>query len=109
MDASTWPVLFELSVPFDTKTIYGWYLLLMLLISLDLAYLVCIVFGTTQFIGSCIYIVAICDQFDSNIQMIQTNIEQNQRETNREKNIKTKIQINKQIHDAIQIHARIYE
>lgn len=108
-DASTWPVVFKMSFPFDTKTIIGWYLLLIYTTCRDLAYIICLSLGTTQFIGLCIYIVAICDHFDSVMQMVQTNIEQNLHEKNPGKFIETNAKINAQINKAIEVHIQIYE
>lgn len=99
LDASTWPVLVELSVPFGTNTIYGWYLLLLTTSGLDLAYLICIILSTTQFVGSCIHIAAMCEHFDFKMQTTQINIERKHRA----------MKIKKEICEAIQIHIKIYE
>lgn len=109
LDASTWPVIFELSVPFDTKTIFGWYLQLLITTCLDLAYIMCMLFGTTQFIGSCIHIMAMCEHFDLIMQKIQVKIEKNLRESNSRKFIVTRAKIDDQIRDAIQMHVNIYK
>ena len=93
-DVSTWPVLLELSVPFDTKTMTGWYLLLLITTCLDLAYMTCLLSATTQFIGFCIYIVAICDYFDVRMQTVQENIEQNLHEKNTRKFNETSKKVN---------------
>lgn len=108
-DASIWPVAYELSVPFDTKTISGWYMLLFFSNSMDLAYLTCSIFGTTLFIGLCIYIVAICEHFDLLMQTIQTNIHRNLHEKDPRKFNETKSKVRAQIREAIQTHIMIYE
>lgn len=108
-DASTWPVVLEMAVPFDTKTIGGWYLLLLVTACLDLAYLTSLIFGTSQFIGSCIHIMAVCEHFDLLMQRVQANNEQNLREENPRRFIKTSAKMNDHIRDAIQIHIMIYE
>lgn len=108
-DASTWPVLVELSVPFDTNTIYGWYLLLVLLICTDLAYFASLILGTTQFVGSCIYIAAICEHFDEIMQTVQANIEKYRNEKDPWEYKKLRANINSQIHKAVRIHSGIYE
>lgn len=108
-DTSTWPVLLEMSVPFDTTTMYGWYLLLLFAASMDFAYITCMLLSTTQFIGCCMYIVAICNHFESIVQMVDANIEQNRHEKNLRKISKAHAKINAQICDAIQIHIKIYE
>lgn len=108
-DASSWPVILELSVPFDTKTIGGWYLLLLIYICIDLSFLLCMISATTQFIGSCIYIAAICEHFNLVMQSVEANIEQNLREKNSRKFSETSIKANAGIREAIQIHIMIYE
>lgn len=108
-DTSTWPVLIEMSVPFDTKTIYGWYLLLFILNSMDIAYLTCLFLAATQFIGYCTYIAAICDHFDLMMQNVQANVEQNLRETNQQKFEETSMKIIAKVREAIQIHVKINE
>lgn len=108
-DASTWPILFELSVPFDTKTIGGWYLLLMITACLDLSFLICVISATTQFIGCCIYMLAICEHFNLIMQTVQANIEENLDEENPQKFKETSRKANAGIWEAVQIHAMIYE
>lgn len=108
-DASTWPVVFELSVPFDTKTIFGWYLLLLITTCLDFMYFTCMLLGTTQFMGYCIYIAAICEHFDLITQTIQTNIKLHLHEKNPQKCSEISGIINDQFREAIQIHIMIYE
>lgn len=109
-DTSTWPVLLEMSVPFETKTIYGWYLLLFTLISMDIAYLTSLFLGIIQFMGYCIYITAICEHFSLIMQTVQANVdEQNLRETNRCKFEEIGMKIVAKNREAIQIHIKINE
>lgn len=102
-------MLIELSVPFDTNTIYGWYSLLVLLICTDLAYFVSLILGTTQFVGSCIYIAAICEHFDAIMQTVQANVEKYRNEKDPWEYKKLRANINSQIHKAVRIHSGIYE
>lgn len=102
-NVAAWPVPIELSVPFDTETIPGWYLLLLCGTSLDSAYFICLLLGTTQFIGSCIYISAICQHFDVVMQTDQ--IDRNSREDSPQK----LDAINGEICRAIQIQVEINE
>lgn len=108
-DVSTWPVTMELSVPFDMETIFGWYLLLLCGISVDSAYFTCLLLGTSQFIGLCIYIAAICDQFDFVMQTVQKNVNRNLQEENAQKFDETNREANVQIRKAIQIQVKIHE
>lgn len=108
-DASTWPVAYELSVPFDTKTMLGWYLQLLITMCDELVYLTYLLLATSQFIGCCMYIAAICEHFDLIMQTVQANVDQNRREKNPRKFNETKVKINAQICEAIQIHVRANE
>lgn len=108
-DASTWPVGFESSLPFDTKTICGWYLQLLITASMDFAYIIWMLLGTAQFIGSCIYISAMCEHFDSIMQKVQANIKQNRGEKNPRKFSGIRAKIYTKIREAIEIHGAIYE
>lgn len=108
-DASTWPIVYELSIPFDSKTVFGWYFLLLFNMCMDLAYLMSFILGTNQFIGSCIYIEAMCEPIDFIMQMIQANVEKNIQETNPSKIQETNIKINAQMCEAIELHMKILE
>lgn len=108
-DASTWPMSFELSVPFDTKSILGWYLLLFFTNLMDTSYMVSLLWATTQFFGYCIYIEAICKHFDLETQMVQANIEKDRHENTPQQFSKTKEEITVQFRKAIHIHVSIYE
>lgn len=101
-------MLIEMSVPFDTKTIYGWYLLLFILIIADISYFICIFLGLTQFMSYCIYIAAICEHFDLIMQNAQANVEeQNQKGTNPRKLKEIRMKIIAKNREAIQIHVKI--
>lgn len=104
-NASTWPVLIELSLPFDTKSICGWYLSLFFFWCMDVSYLTCFLWGTTQFIGCCLYLEAACEHFDFQMQTFQQNIEKNPHENLRQQYH----QPNGKIKDAIEIHNLVYE
>lgn len=65
--------------------------------------------GTAQFIGSCIYIMAMCEHFDSIMQKVQVNIKQNRGEKNPQKFSETRTKIYTKICEAIEVHATIYE
>lgn len=108
-DTSTWPALLEVNVPFDTNAIYGWYLKLFTLMSVDIAFLTAYFLTSTQFIGSCIYVAAICEHFDSIMQTIQTNVERNRRDTNPRKYEMANMEIIAKYREAIQIHVQINE
>lgn len=108
-DASTWPIVYEFSVPFNTKTIFGWYVLLLMTACIDLAYVACLVLGTNQFIGCCIYIEAICEHIDLIMQTIEANVKRNIDEKNPRKMEETNTEIKAQLRNAITTHIMVYE
>lgn len=108
-DLSTWPVAYELSVPFDTTTMLGWYLQLLITMCNELVYLTYLLLATSQFIGCCMYIAAMCEHFDLIIQTARATIDRNRHEKKPRQFRETNGQIKKQISEAIQIHVRTNE
>lgn len=108
-DTSTWPAPMDLSVPFDKSTIIGWYSLTFILMCMDLTYLISLLLGTTHFIACCIYIAAICEHHELVLRSWQENIEQNQREADRQKFEENSAKIREQIKGIVQIHMEIFE
>lgn len=76
LDTSTWVLPFSLSVPFNTETIFGWYILCSIQFVMAFSYSSCISTTTSYFISSCFYIDAICDHFDSLIDSIKDDTQQ---------------------------------
>lgn len=72
-DTSTWPRWFELPLPFDTASIWGWYLYFIGVTILDLMYMVFMISATTYFVGCCCYIEAMCEHIDRIVQTIQSD------------------------------------
>lgn len=54
-------------VPFDTSTVFGWYVLWVVQIYAGYTYLFTITVVTTYFLSTCIYVGACCEQFSSMI------------------------------------------
>lgn len=108
-DTSGWALPFFISVPFNTETLFGWYLLAFINVNISFAYSLGSITLTSYFISCCFYICAACEHYDLNIGRVTIEVELNQHEKNalncmdREQNIR--------IHlcKAINTHNKLYE
>lgn len=76
---------------------------------MDVAFLTVSFMASTQFIGSCIYIAAICEHFDSILLTIQTNVDRNRRASSPRTFETTNMEIIAMYREAIHIHVKINE
>lgn len=81
-DTSTWILPYRLSVPFDTKEIWGWYLLWFMQANIGFTYSTTQIAISSHFMSCCFYIGAICDHFDHIIGSIQNDVHRNRAEEN---------------------------
>lgn len=109
MDTSTWFLPFHLIVPFDTQTIWGWYLFLLLQFNISLAYIMCMVAITSYFLCSCAYIEAIRDHFKSLINSIHANVKRKEIVKNPQKNEEICQKIKDELNEAIEFHTKMIE
>lgn len=63
-DTSSWPHLFNFAVPFDAKSVFGWYLLWFIQFIVDFLHVFCMVFNSSYFVCCCYYVEGICEHFD---------------------------------------------
>lgn len=108
-DTSTWPLIFNMVVPFDTSTIWGWYLLWFLQFNIGLSYALCVVSVASYFMSCCFYITSICDDFKFLMRSINTNIKLNQNEKNPREHEKNSRKIQNQMHKLVELHVKMYE
>lgn len=104
-DTSTWFIPVNLACPFDTSTIFGWYMMLLLFqIPCGFAFLLSITAIVTHFVSCCLYIIACCDHFKLKIQNLDQMIAKisDEHETNQENN-----KMNALIVDIISTHIDI--
>lgn len=109
VDTSTWFLPFHMVVPFDTQTIWGWYIFLLLQFNISLAYITCMIAITSYFLCSCAYIEATRDHFTSLIHSIRANVERKEIERNLQKNKKICQKIKDELNEAIEFHTKIIE
>lgn len=114
-ETSTWLLPYAFTVPFDTSTVYGWYMFWFLQLYAALAYSLSITCATTFFGGCCFYIIAICEHFQFYIKKIDAGVEIMDSKANElgQKNrgkmhssvLKLKLKMNKMV----QTQSKIYE
>ena len=60
-DTKTWPLPFDFAVPFNDKTVLGWYIVCLLQFSLSLCYALGLISVSSYYFCSCKYIVTLCE------------------------------------------------
>lgn len=108
-DASTWPPMYELSLPFGVASIERWLSTWFILLTAFLSYISCTTSIVTYFISCCRYIGASCDHFEHLMRSNEAEVIENQQadiaaNICRKNNGRIKIQT----HESIKIHTEIY-
>lgn len=60
-DAKTWPLPFDFSVPFNDRTVWGWYIVCLLQFNLSLCYAFGLISVSSYYFCSCKYIITLCE------------------------------------------------
>lgn len=106
---STWPALYDLSVPFDSSTIWGWYLLWLVTLAVNASYILCLTSVVTYFVSCCFYLGAMCDHFNFTMRSTEALVKQNQQEKSRQMYITNYRKIVDQVQKSIEIQIQIYQ
>lgn len=109
LDASTWPTIYDIYVPFDTDTVPGWYVQFFFGDLMEICYFMTMVLPTAYFICCGVYIRTMCEHFLKLMGSMQRTIEQQKDDTNPQKRLQNYRQIKTQFAKAIRIHMEIYE
>lgn len=110
MDTSTWNLPFNLVVPFDTESPWGWLLFWLFQSSTAISYTLCMIVPSMHFVGFCRYIVAICKHFELLADAIGLEVEQFQRSTkNRQKHLDMWHRIREKLSQLIDHHVNVLE
>lgn len=109
LDASTWPTVVDLSISLDTSSIFGWYIWTIEVQITDLSYILILTLATTYFVGCCIYLGALCDQFDLMIRSAQRTFQQKYMKNQRKIYKRNYNKVKRQFHEAIKMHIQIHE
>lgn len=109
LDASTWLLPFKMIVPFNSNTIWGWFLLWLIQMNMTLAYLISMVAMITYFCCCCFYICAVGDHFSIIIRMISGDFkkyQENSRKSRHEFEKNTR-KFEENLQDAIDLHVKM--
>lgn len=108
-DASKLLLPFNFVVPFNTQTLWGWYLMWFLQFNTGISYIFSTVSVISYFMCCCYYIGAICDHFDILIEMIKNDLEFYRKENNPLVYRKLGKSIQRKFHQSIAIHIKAFE
>lgn len=73
-DTSTWFYALKITVPFDTSTVFGWYILLALEALFGVVLVSTITPVVTYFVNCCLYIRALCQHFEAAFHKLDAKI-----------------------------------
>lgn len=105
-DTTTWILPYKMSVPFNTRTIHGWYILWFVQSNTGLSYSLVMVTISSYFVCCCFYIEALCDHFDYLIHSLKDVTEENEAIKNFQEKMQT---IKNTISQAVCIHIKVFE
>lgn len=109
LNTSKWPHIFNLVLPFDSTTLFGWYLMWFFQMNVSLAYTLSTVSTTSYFVCCCYYITTICDHFQLLIASIKETLCDNHDKNATTTNKKYFLQFKQQIDEAIELHVKLFE
>lgn len=110
LDTSTWILPYTLSVPFNTRSIHGWYALWFIQTQIGISYSAVLVTISTYFVCCCFYIVGLCENFDYLINTLEESDEASNGQTENAMSNKQRIRIMKvNFSKSVIIHNKIFE
>lgn len=111
-DTSTWIVAFNIAVPFETSTVFRWYIFYMIQGMLAYSYSLNQPIIITFFMSCCFYTEALCKHFKIAIQATECNNGDgavNNGQLDGEREMRKNLLIRKKIIAAIQLHSKLME
>lgn len=108
-DTSTWLLPYRLSVPFDTKQIWGWYLLWFFQTNIGFTYSTTQIGISSHFMSCCFYISAICDNFDYLINSMEIEIQDNVKKSISNIHHENNGKLARRLSNAVEIHIKALE
>lgn len=109
LDTSTWLQPFSVSVPFETETIWKWFIFLFIQFNIGFSYSICISPTIAYFVCCCLYIGGICDQIDFMIASIANEVKMSQLEGNHSEFQQRNRKIKRELNQLIELHANMHE
>lgn len=106
-DASKFPLSYYMDVPFDTTTIWGWYLLWFIQCAMSFNYGMGMTSTTSYFLCCCLYIDTIRKHINFLFATLKDNFNQIQNVNNQKNYHKLCQNIQANLHEAIDLHVKI--
>lgn len=109
-DPTKWPLPLSLSVPFDSTTFLGWYLLWFIQFNTSSAYVLTMVTITSYFVSCSVYVCAICEHFNLLTESLKKDVDQKLDPLKKTFNNKDNpLEYNIKIKSSVDIHNKLYE
>lgn len=106
-DPETWVLPYKMTVPFDSKSVLGWFLLWFIQCMMSTSYALCVLSTTSYFVCCCIYISTISKHFELLFKSIENDVDQMNNKNTFSPELSQNAQAN--LHQAIEVHVKIYE
>lgn len=108
-DVSKFFLPFHMAIPFDTTKMFGFYALCAFQYNLGLVYIFCMISTTSYFVCCCLYVEAICNQFNCLIQSFGRTFLRCQKKKNDEEFHALWNKAINEIKSAVELHVGILE
>lgn len=108
-DTSTWILGNNLILPFDTKSLWGWYLQLFIEFEMGFAYCSSMIPATTLFVSCCTYIGAICDHCSLLIYSTNNSLSPVLDEKNSRKYNQKRLELIEKLFRTVKMHNKLHE
>lgn len=108
-DTSKWILLFNLVVPFNIRTLCGWYMLWFIQVNMSLSYILSMIGITAYFVCSCFYIHSVCAHFVHILNSTKAIAQQMQVQKHPHAYWLDSQNLKGRLSQAIEIHAKIFE
>lgn len=108
-DTSMWDLPFNLVVPFNAKTVQGWFIEWFFQFNVGNCYLISNFIPTTYFACFCNYIVAICKHFDLLLKSIQRDVDRLHLEETLQEQQQLWRNIKEKLNQAVEVQVKIHE
>lgn len=108
-DTSAWYLSFNIVLPFDTQSIFGWFLDWAFQSSSAVVYGFSMILTTTHFVCFCYYIIATCNHFGQLIDSLQFDCEQIRKVKNTQNDPSMWYEAKRKLQKAIELHINIHE
>lgn len=110
-DTSTYFLPLRVAAPFETDTIFRWYLFFALEFTFGVSYMLSVIPTISYFVCCCFYLNALSEHFDHLIALVEAEFHQNHSDANDQvsKVVKESRIAGKLLRNAIDHHNKIYE